>query len=89
MSTKALLWQLSHRYTVSLIQGPVGIKKKGVVKSTLREGLGMDSIMERYGIAWFLRKINWAVTRFKRVHQANLIQGSMLHREYKRLWRSV
>lgn len=65
-------------------------QKKSGVRSTLREGLGMDSTMERYGIAWFLPKINWAVTRFKREHQANLIQGSMLlHREYRRPWRAV
>jgi hypothetical protein len=87
---------LRHCYGSSLtVVQPVLFKnqweqKKGVVKSTLREGLGMDSTMERYGIAWFLPKINWAVTRFKRVHQANLIQGSMLlHREYRRRWRAV
>jgi hypothetical protein len=87
---------LRHCYSSSLtLLQPLLFKdhweqKKGTVKSTLREGLGMYATMERFGIAWFLPKINWAVARFKHIHQANLIQGSMLlHREYKRRWRIV
>lgn len=87
---------LRHCYGGSLTQlQPLLFKdrweqKKGTIKCTLREGLGMGATMERYGIAWFLPKLNWAVARFNHTHQANLIQGSMLlHQEYKRRWRAV
>lgn len=43
-------------------------QKKGTVKCTLREGLRMGATIERYRIAWFLPKINWAVARFKHIH---------------------
>lgn len=65
-------------------------QKKGAVNPTLREGLGMEETMKRCGIAWFLPKINWAVARFMPLHQANLVQSSMLlHQQYKRRWRAV
>lgn len=50
----------------------------------------MEATMKRCGIAWFLPKINWSLARFIPLHQANLVQSSMLlHRQYKRRWRAV
>jgi hypothetical protein len=65
-------------------------QRKGGGKVVLREGLGMETTMKQYGIAWFLPKINWEVARFMHTHKANLIQSSMLlHQQYKRRWRAV
>lgn len=65
-------------------------QKKGAVNPIVREGLGMEASMKRCGIAWFLLKINWAVARFMPLHQANLVQSSMLlHKQYRRRWRAV
>ncbi|KAF4620107.1 hypothetical protein G7Y89_g14718 [Cudoniella acicularis] len=65
-------------------------QKKGAVNPIQHEGLGMEVRVKRCGIAWLLPKINWAVARFIHMHQANLVQSSMLlHQQYKRRWRAV
>ncbi|KAH8799181.1 hypothetical protein F5884DRAFT_640457, partial [Xylogone sp. PMI_703] len=60
-------------------------------RSTIsREGLGMEVTMNQYGLAWFLPKIDWLTWRFFDIHQAHIIQGSMLlHKEYHRRYRLV
>jgi hypothetical protein len=59
-------------------------------KSVVKEGLGIQEIIERYALGWFLPKINWVIWRFAPPHGENILVGNVLmHEEYKRRWRAV
>ncbi|OJD19313.1 hypothetical protein ACJ73_08650 [Blastomyces percursus] len=59
----------------------------------IREGLGMEETLERYGYAWLLDKLDWTAMTFRPAHRAYICFNtpslqSAYHSRYRRLVRA-
>ena len=51
----------------------VGPSTGGSETASVREGLGMETTLRRYGYAWFLDKLDWSAMTFRSPHRANMM----------------